>query len=83
MNDVDNKPTQYRLEQLAEHEAFKEKDEAILCKNWKEVVQLLTEVEDHRQAFMEKVGVFETMWDGQLGCIIAAKHWIDPSNVDV
>lgn len=61
MNAVHFKPTPDRLEQMAEHEANKEKDEANLKKNCREDVQLPAKFTNHRAAFLELFGKFKSM----------------------
>lgn len=74
VNAVHHKRALDRLEQMAEQNAVKKKDEAILKKDWKEDVQLRAKFKLHGPAFLEIVGEFENVWDGQLERINVEKH---------
>lgn len=58
-------------------------DEKTLRKDPRKGVQLSAKLKEHRQAFLDMPTESQSMWDGQLGRIRAAKHNIDSLNEDV
>lgn len=80
VNVVHYKRTPDRLKQMDNHEVVKEKDEAILKKDWKVDVPLRAKFKDHQPAFLEILKEYESMWDKHRGRIIVAKHRINLRN---
>lgn len=66
---VDDKETQ-----MAKHAAVSETDELTLQDNWRNQVDIPPSYEEHRRRIIAMLEVFQTMWDGRLMTIKAAKH---------
>lgn len=71
------KPTTDRLEQMAENDTVKVKNEEKLKKDRLVDVHLPAKFKTHRRAFLELLEEFKSMWDEHLGHIHVSKRCID------
>lgn len=64
-------------EVMERHHAVKKEDAGQADKHWTETVQYIEEYSKWKLSFLSKMIKYESMWDGNLGRIILAKHRIN------
>lgn len=62
--------------QVDRQKKFQVNDKNRKTKNWEDKIQLGNPFEEYREDFFRFLSEFESMWDGHLGWIRIAKHWI-------
>lgn len=80
VNAVHYKPEPDRLDEMAEHQAVKKRNEETLKKNWLEDVQAPAQLTEYRPVFLDMLTEVQIMWAVHLGRIKVGRHRIDLLN---